>query len=189
MHPRNRRRRHCVATLALILVASLVGRAATLSVSAPALKAAFLFNFVKFAEWPVDAVSSGAPLILCVSDDQVATHLNAVIKGHPVGTHELIVKRISAESGLRQCHLVYLSGVDAAQSKVALQSLNESPALTVSDLPGFAQLGGIVALVVDDEKLRFVINVDAASRARLSLSSKLLSLASIVRDRPNLPLR
>jgi hypothetical protein len=134
-------------------------------------------------------VASHAPLVLCVGDNQVATHLTTVIKGQSVGTHELIVRRISADSGLRQCHLVYLSGVDAAQSRALLQSLNETPALTVSDLPGFAQLGGIVALVVDDEKVRFVINVDAALRARVSLSSKLLSLASIVRDRPNLNLR
>jgi hypothetical protein len=60
------------------------------------------------------------------------------------------------------------------------------PTLTVSDLPDFAQSGGIVNFIVEDERMRFVINTDAADRARLRFSSKLLSLARIVKDQPAL---
>jgi len=179
----NRRRAMRLAILVLIAVVSLGGRAAAQDAAAATLKAAFLFNFARFAQWPADAVPSGAALVLCVlGDDQVATTLEGVTKGRPIDSHELVVKRVNADSMVKNCQMVYLSGLGAKQSATLTQSLIDTSALTVSDLPGFAQTGGIINFVVEDGRLRFVINAEAAARARLRLSSKLLSLATIVKD-------
>ena len=179
----SRRRVLAVVMLVPIALLALGGRAAGEDAAAAALKAAFLFNFVKFAQWPADAVPSGAGLVLCVlGDDQVATTLEGMTKGRPIDSHELVVKRVTVDSAVKNCQMIYLSGLAAKQSAALTQSLHDTPALTVSDLPGFAHAGGIINFVVEDGKLRFVINADAAARAHLRLSSKLLSLASLVKD-------
>jgi hypothetical protein len=141
-------------------------------VSAPALKAAFLLNFVKFAQWPGDAVRPGASISLCVlGDEQVAASLEGTVKGHPVDGHDPIVKRVRPDDAVRDCHLLYVSRLGTNQWTTLVQSLNNAPALTISDLSGFAEAGGIANLIVEDQKIRFAINVDAADRARLRLSS------------------
>jgi hypothetical protein len=179
------RRARWMAMLALAVVVTPPSRGAAQGVSQPALKAAFLLNFVKFAQWPGDVLPSGAPLVLCVlGDDDVATALDAVTKEHPVDSHALVVKRVSAD-GVRPCHLLYISGADAKESIALVRSLNSTPALTVSDISGFAQSGGIINFIVEDGRLRFVVNTDAADRARVRPSSRLLGLAKIVNDRSN----
>jgi hypothetical protein len=171
--------------LALAMLVSPAGWGAAQGVSTPALKAAFLFNFVKFTQWPADIMPPGVPLVLCVlGDRQVEAALEEVIKGHPVDSHDLIVKRVSAD-GIRSCHLLHISGADGKESIALVQSLNNMPVLTVSDLSGFAQSGGIINFTVEDSRMGFVVNTDAADRAHLRLSSKLLSLAKIVKDQPN----
>jgi hypothetical protein len=169
--------------LALAALAPLAGGAAAQGVSTPALKAAFLLNFVKFTEWPEDVARSTASLKLCiVGDAQVAKSLEDLIKGRPIDAHDLTVERVGADGAIRACHLVYISGMGAKESFALVQSLHATPTLTVSDRSGFAQSGGMLNFVVENDRMRFVINVEAAHRAGLRLSSKLLSLADIVKD-------
>ena len=178
-----------VTVLALAaLVAGLTGaRARAQTATAPVLKAAFLLNLAKFVEWPADVVPAGGPITLCVSGDPaVAEPLADSVKGHTIEDHPLAVRRLAANDGaLRGCQLLYMSGLDAPRTAKLIESLAGVAIFTVSDLDRFAQTGGVAQLFVDGDRLRFAINVDAAQRARLRLSSKLLSLARIVRDEHN----
>jgi hypothetical protein len=173
-----------VAALALALMfVSPPGRAAAEGVSAPALKAAFLINFARFAQWPGDAMPAGAPLVLCVlGDTEVARSLEDAVKGHAVEGHDLIVKRVSGDEAVASCQLLYMSGIGAKQAAALVRSLSQVPTLTVSDLSRFGESGGMINFVMDDGRMRFAINDAAAERARLRLSSKLLTLARIVKD-------
>jgi hypothetical protein len=176
-----------VTILLLAVLMPCAGRTAAQGVSTPALKAAFLLNFVKFTEWPNDALPAGAPLSLCVlGDNDVAKSLEELILGQSVGAHGLNMNRMSAGGAIRACHLIYISRVGAKESIAIVQSLQNTPTLTVSDRSGFAQSGGILNFIVENDRMRFVINVEAAHRAGLRLSSKLLSLAEIVKNQSNL---
>ncbi len=165
-----------------VAVAAVAG-AAVQDVSGPALKATYLLNFVRFTEWPVSVAAPGAPFAMCVlGDDRVAESLDAIARGRPVEGHALIVRQVHADSAIRNCHLLYISDVGLKESIALVGSLNNAPALTVSDLSGFAQAGGMVSLIVEGDKLRFAVNIEATVRARLRLSSRLLSLAAVVKD-------
>jgi len=148
-----------------------------------AVRAAFLYNFAKFAEWPTDALAPGQKLSLCVlGDNGVADALERTIKGHTIENHELTVQVVSAGWPIRSCHLLYVGGLDAKGAIQLIEALNGTSVFTVSDCDRFAELGGVAQLILENDKMRFAINVASAERARLQLSSKLLSLAKIVKD-------
>jgi hypothetical protein len=173
-----------VALLAAFLVAWPVHTRAQ-SASAVTLKAAFLYNFAKFTEWPETALPAGQRLSLCVvGDAAVADALEHTIKGRAHDGHELTVQVMKTDGPLRSCHLLYVDGRDAAKFSEVLDVVKTAPVFTVADHGDFTGKGGIAQLILESDRMRFAINVSAAERARLHLSSKLLSLAKIVRDRP-----
>ena len=148
-----------------------------------AVRAAFLYNFAKFAEWPADALAPGQKLSLCVlGDNAVADALEQTIKGHTIENHELTVQVVRAGWPIPSCHLLYVGELDAKGAIQLIEALKGAPVLTVSDCDKFAELGGVAQLILESGRMRFAINVAAAQRARLQLSSKLLSLAKIVKD-------
>ena len=168
-----------VAIVALVWSGSLAAQ----SVSAAALKAAFLYNFAKFAVWPADILAPGQRLSLCVvGDDAVADALGQTIKGHTIEGHELAVQVVNADGPIRSCHLLYVDGLDVKRSTQLIEALKGASAFTVSDGDKFAELGGVAQLILENNRMRFAVNIASAQRARLQLSSKLLSLATIVKD-------
>jgi hypothetical protein len=172
------RRALVVATILLAWAAS-----AALAQSAPesALKAAFLYNFAKFAEWPADAPSAD-PLTVCVfGDSAIADALDQTVKGRTVDGRKTVVVRVKPE-GFRGCHVLYLAGLDTKHTQAVIDDLKGAPVLTVGDREQFAQSGGVAGLFVEQGRMRFAINVEAAQRGRLRISSRLLSLAKIVKD-------
>ena len=155
-------------------------------VTASALKAAFLYNFANFTEWPADVLAPGQQLSLCViGDNAVADALEHTIKGRGVDNHELTVTVIKAADGpILSCHLLYVSGFDPKRTEQLLSGLNTASVFTVGDGDRFAELGGVAQLILENGRMHFAVNVGAARRARLKISSKLLSLATIIKD-PN----
>lgn len=146
----------------------------------PALKAAFIFNFVKFTEWP--ALQPGAPIVACVSgDDAIAAALADTVRGQAVGGRSLVVQRIQDTAAGPTCQVLFIADTDKRRWADFLLGLRTQPVLSVSDGAGFAQSGGIIELYVDAGRMRFAINVTAAEQAGLRLSSRLLGLARIVR--------
>jgi hypothetical protein len=151
------------------------------SASEPALKAAFLYNFAKFAEWPADAAPAD-PLTICVfGDTPIADALDETVKGRTVDGRKTVVVRVKPE-GFRGCHVLYLAGLDTKRAQAIIDDLKGVPVLTVGEREQFALGGGIAGLFVEQGRMRFAINVEAAQRGRLRISSRLLSLAKIVKD-------
>jgi hypothetical protein len=168
-----------LATMCLSLSAHTYAQSAT----AAALTSAFLYNFAKFTEWPSDALAPGQRLALCViGDNAVAGALDQTIKGHTIESHELTVELLKPDASARACHLLYVSGLDEKRSLQLIDNLKATAVLTASDADRFAELGGVAQLILENGRMRFTINVTAAQRARLQLSSKLLSLARIIKD-------
>jgi YfiR/HmsC-like len=179
--PTGRYRRGFGVAAAMLLLLNAAAHAQT--ASAPALKAAFLYNFAKFVEWPADSMPAAAALVICVlGDDAVADALEETVKDHTVDGHPLTARRLKSGAPLRACHLLYISGVDAKRSQELLADLRASTVLTVSDLVGFAQAGGVANFFVENGRMRFAVNIESAHRARLQVSSRLLGVATIVKD-------
>jgi len=168
-----------VAAAVFLLAAVAAAQAPTLT----AVKAAFLYNFATFAEWPADSLTAEQTLSLCViGDDAVADALTQTVNGRAIKGHTVMVERIKADGKIQACHLLYASGYDPARITQLTQALKGASVLTVSDGDRFAALGGIAQLFVENERMRFAINAAAADRAQIHLSSKLLNLAKMVTD-------
>jgi hypothetical protein len=166
--------------LAALLVAQVAGGAQE-QVPA-ALKAAFLYNFAKFTEWPAESDLAG-PITLCVLDDRGAEEaLAALVKGASINGRPVTVTRTVARDRLRFCHLLYIGAEDAAAVDAIVGELKGMPVLTVSAGERFARHGGIVGLLLEGNKIRFAINPETAQRSGVRLSSRLLSLATIIHD-------
>jgi hypothetical protein len=173
-----------VTRLVIVLAALLSAPAAASAqdVSLASLKAAFLANFAKFADWPDDALPTGRVFTFCISGDKaVADALEQGIKDRP-GQEPMSVVVMTPDGPLRGCHILYLGGINLRDARRVVETLKGMPIFTVSDVDGFAEHGGVTQLRVEHGRMRFAINPAAAQRARLSLSAKLLSLAIIVKD-------
>jgi uncharacterized protein DUF4154 len=168
----------CVATIGLSPVSVWAQSAA-----APELKAAFLLNFVRFAEWP--NLTAGSPLVLCVAgDERVADALSAAARGQSVGGRRLDVSKMSTAGSLvPRCHLLFVSASDVPLGMSLVGDARGLPIMTVSDRNGFCDSGGMIELFVDDARMRFAVNLDTVERSGLRLSSRLLGLARVVRDK------
>lgn len=146
-----------------------------------AVKAAFLYNFAKFTEWP--ALPSGAPIIACiVGDDGIAGALVETVRGQNISGHALEVWRPQQDTSWRVCHLLFIADAETRRAAGGLVEIKTLPVLTVSDGRGFSRAGGIIELYVEGGRMRFAINLDAADRSGLHLSSRLLGLAKVMRD-------
>jgi hypothetical protein len=169
----------------LCLAVAMVASSAMLqsqAVTQPALKAAFLFRFSKFVEWPADSTGS-SPLTLCVLDDQAVEDALGQLVNGPVNGRVAAVAKGGRNRPVRGCHLIYIGDSDPARVAATLDELKGVPILTVGEGDDFARAGGMIGLFVEDGRMRFAINPEAAQRAGLHLSSKLLSLAKIVKGR------
>jgi hypothetical protein len=146
-------------------------------------KAAFLFNFVKFVEWPAEAFSdSNAPLIIgVVGDDRFQGSIDQMISGRIANGRRLLVKRFSNFRTLTPCHIVFVSSSERDNIQQILATAGPG-ALTVGESDRFAQMGGIINFTVVDRKVRLEINQAAAERRGLRISAKLLSLARVIRN-------
>jgi hypothetical protein len=145
-------------------------------------KAAFLLNFAKFVEWP-DAVSHRAsmPFIVCIlGEDPFGTDLTSIVAGQSVRGQSIRVRFYRYGDDLSACQVLFVSASEQSRLEHLLVSLRGTSMLTVSDMEGFAEAGGVMQFVIEDSRVRFVINLAAAERARLQISAKLLALARVV---------
>jgi hypothetical protein len=147
-------------------------------------KAAFLFNFAKFIEWPPDTFpSEKTPIALCVFRyDPFGSALDEVIRGKAINNRELSARRIDELSQLKGCQVVFVSEREDKLLPETLNSVKGTNVLLVGESAEFAERGGAVQFFLEENKLRFAVNVDAVQRAHLQMSSKLLALAKIVHD-------
>jgi hypothetical protein len=143
-------------------------------------KAAYLFNFVKFVEWP-DAVVTDTLNVCFIGGETVYQAFVTGIETKRAGSRRLTAQRLSPSDSLKGCHALYLD-TPANSSDARLRALAELPILTVSDAKFFADQGGIIEVFAAKNRLRFIISVESAQRAGLRISARLLQLSATERD-------
>jgi hypothetical protein len=145
-------------------------------------KAAFLYNFSQFTEWPANVFpESQSPLVIGVlGEDPFGGYLDELLRGQRVSNHPLVVRRFHQVEEIRTCHILFVSRSEANKLEQIFAYLKGRNILTVGDADKFAVRGGMIRFVTANNKIRFRINVAAAKAANLTISSKLLRAAEIV---------
>jgi uncharacterized protein DUF4154 len=176
-----------VASVVLILAASLP--AEHVRAQQPSeydLKAAFLFNFPKFIDWPADSFSSPqSPFSICVlGKDPFGRSLDELLPGRTIAGRPVMIVRMKDTLNARHCQIVFVSSSESRNLGEILDGLHGANALTVGESEHFAESGGAIQFAVEENHVRFLINPEAGERAGLKFSSKLLALAKIVHESP-----
>lgn len=183
---RDRTKTMPIANAALLLLCALLlcrGAAATAQdslASVDGVKAGFLFNFAKFTEWPVASAGETAPLRICAVGRNPLDGQLALLQGRRINNRTVEIRLKVPPGDWPACHLLYLASEDGERVDGVLKATAHTPVLTVGDLPGFAQKGGMIELREMDNRMRFEINLAAARQTGLNLSSQMLKLATRV---------
>jgi hypothetical protein len=163
------------------LVSVLLGFSPARALSAPAeeyeVKAAFIYNFAKFVDWPA---SVGSKLRLCVVGKSPFGSALDDIKGRMVKERKLEVLQLDSASSLADCQMLFVSASEERNLDRIVARTRATDTLLISDSEGFARRGIMINLYVEEGKIRFEINLSAVRRSGLSVSSKLLSLGRLV---------
>ena len=143
------------------------------------MKAAFLYNFFKFIEWPPASASQKDYSLCATGNDQLGDSL-LVLENKTIGSKSLVIRRSLNGNALKECDMVFISSSENAAA--ILRDLKGLPVVTVSDKPDFVDQGGMIGLVMvqDDSRLGFEINLATAQAADIHISSQLLKLAKRV---------
>jgi hypothetical protein len=188
---RGQSKQYRAGALARLLTFSALWLLAPLSVSSRAaapteyqLKAAFLLNFAKFVEWPATVFrSQQSPFSICVlGNDPFGHDLDDTVKGQTIGNRTVAVKRISQIPRDDGCQMIFVSSADGDKWQRGFDALKSSPVLTVVERDDLMD-NVVINLKVEENKIRFEVNLEAAEHAGLRISSKLLRLAKSVRER------
>lgn len=166
----------------LLISAGKMVDAQTPALSESEIKAGFVFNFTKFIEWPADAFAGPeSPVVLGVLGDSPITDLLIeTAAGKTVNGRAVTIRRFKEGQDLRACQILFLSSSEEKRVPQILEKVKRSSVLTVSETSGFAQAGGMINFVVEGNKVRLEINLDAAGRARLKISAKVIAVAHLV---------
>ena len=145
-------------------------------------KAAFLFHFAQLADWPAGVLNASDPsLKLCIFDDEPRRQeLQSTIEGKAIGTRVFHVRVMSRPQEAQECNIVFLSRDEARRQSAVLKGLRGLPVLTVGETSNFLSDGGMIRFHVEEDKMRFDINLAAADSSHLKISSRLLLLATSV---------
>src|SRR6266850_2672266 len=165
--------------LCLLGVLFSAGMACGAAVSETELKAAFLYNFAKFVEWPAEAFSSETtPIQIAVfGEDEFTVKLRSLLSDKKAHGRSFEVKRISSSQEAKNCQIVFISNSESRRVPQLLDATRKSPVLTIGETDQFLDAGGMINFVFEDTQLRFEVNPEAAQKAKLEISSKLLRLA------------
>jgi hypothetical protein len=148
------------------------------------LKAVFIYNFAKFTRWPEEQLNKPEHSITLCSygNDFLAENLH-MLNGKRLQGRSIVINHLHNEvEELDHCHVLYFARSSQKQARDILESISSKPILTISEIPGFARLGGMIELTYDKDKIRFIINLKASRLSGLEISARLLDLATVVND-------
>ena len=142
-------------------------------------KAGFLINFAKFVEWPPEVMKDPTvSLTFCIAgSDPFHGELDRIVQGKKISSHPLEIVHLSRDRTARSCHILFISFAEKKRIPQILAELASLPILTVGESDGFLQQGGMIDLIVIDERVKFDVNLETATKAGLKVSSRLLNLA------------
>lgn len=145
------------------------------------IKAAFLFNFTQFVEWPSQHIPAKQPIVIGIlGKDPFGEYLEDIIAGESIDGHPLVIKRFSNIDDIK-CQVLFININDTNRLRAALNRLKGNGILTVSDVSGFTKAGGMIRLYKKNDKINIQINLEEAKAEKLVISPKLLKLAEIVK--------
>ena len=184
-----RRGAGCLAPLfitSLALAAQAVGDPGAAEHSEFEIESAMLYNFTKFVEWPDKALGvAGVSVVVGVlGEDALVPVLEAALRNKTLYGHPIAVRRLDSSADAKTCTVLFVGSSDRKEIARIVQSVRHSPVLTIGQNAQFSRLGGVIAFTREDGRIRFEINLDAADRAGLQVSSKLLRLAAVWRETP-----
>lgn len=184
--PRWRMRAACVLAAPLLLCATAAMQAQPARASIPlvkAVEATYLYKLAPFVQWPAMAFATPtSPVVICVlGTDPINAYLTRAVADQHLGMHPFAVRAVAALDRNSGCHIVFISGLRDTALRGALAAVAGEPVLTVTDAASDPAAPSIIRFVIDQGHVRFDVNLEAAARNHLSISSKLLSLAVAVR--------
>ena len=169
----------------VLLLGCTSGRASAEMASEYHVKAAFLFNFAKFVEWPaVSFKDARDPISICIlGKNPFGNTLAEAVKGKDIDGRALVVRVAQDVKETCGCHILFISASERKRVRSALDTVSRHGILTVGETDTFTADGGVINFIIDGEKVHFQVNMPAAEREQLRISSKLLGLAKIVGGR------
>jgi len=170
----------------LLLLMPATGRAEPTSKEEDLARYSFLYKIAYFVEWPAEALPLlGDPFAICaLGRHRVRLLLNALIRKSVQGRRIAVMLVHDSSSDLSKCQMLFVADSEAGRIDQILAAVGTKPILTVGEIPDFAKHGGMVEISPDEDQLDLTINLDAAQRAGLMISSKLLSLATVLQQGP-----
>jgi len=180
-HKRGVARRIWSVTIVICFLISL--NTCVLAQSAPPseyeIKAACLYNFAKLIEWPENAFENDdIPFFIGVlGEDPFGGALERVIQDRTIGERKIAIRR---SSGHASCQLLFISSSESENISSVLKTIEGRHVVTVGEFDDFVDQGGVIELFIEDNKVRFSVNVDAAKRAGVTMDSDLLRLSTVV---------
>ncbi len=190
-HSIKRRLTTAIAILPILLAATALRAQEASGSSEYLIKAGFIYNFANLVQWPSSSFSqSDSPIVIVIlGEDHFGNTLDRALDGKKVNSRSFVIKRARTVTELQRtlgpqkdCQILYVSSSEMPHLGEAIQILKGVPVLTIGETPGFAKDGGIINLILEDNKVRFEVNVRAAKDADLNISSRLLALARIVQS-------
>lgn len=169
-------------------------------------KAAFIYNFIKFVDWPKEkAADSNEPIIIGIIGKSPFGNAFETVKGKKIKNKKLAIKQYPGlerykakhkdeykdeykdkyQDALKKCHILFICSSEKNHLKEIINFIKDSSVLTIGEMDGFLEGGGIIKFMMEEEKVRFEINTTAAKRAKLKIRSQLLRLAKrVVEEKP-----
>ena len=150
-------------------------------------KAAFLYNFARFVDWPTNAFADAdAPFVIGVfGDESMAQALEQTVKGKFIGNRASQTRWIPDPTRINPCQILFIAQSKTQQVAQVLAAVGRAPVLLVGESPGFVAAGGAIGFASDEGRVRFEANTAVADRSGLKISSKLLRLATSVVPSPS----
>ena len=143
-------------------------------------KAVVLFNSAQFVTWP-SSQPADIPLVIAIlGDDPFGSYLDETARGEKVNNRSLSIQRARRGTETRNCQILFVSRSEGERAAQIVSNLKGRSVLTVSDIEGFAKLGGMIELFLEKDKVRMRINLEAVRAAGLRISSKLLRVAEVM---------
>jgi hypothetical protein len=164
--------------LTLLLLAGMSMQVCRAELSELQVKSAYVFNFIKFVEWPDKTIRTGDKLRLCVTGNDELLASLSTLKGRKAGAYEIQIMHADSDTIRKTCHVLYIGDQEQRRLITILKSLGTAPVLTISDIPGFAERGGGIGLLNRNDKMLFEVNLASTRQAGLHLSGQMLNLAT-----------
>jgi hypothetical protein len=145
------------------------------------IKTAYVLNFIKFVDWPAGVVRGDGKVTLCVMGNDPLGGALGALDGRKAGGREIHILQLAKfGDDLTACHVLFIGGSEQRWLAAIIKSLGDSPVLTISDIENFAERGGVIGLLYQENRILFEVNLASAHMEKLRLPGQMLNLATNV---------